>query len=92
MVRRPRRARGLKSKAPAPSLDERVLRRLYMELLIAFELILGVVFVVVFWCTNLDLQLARCSRQRQLDPYDDEWSDGSEVNRRLSEMRIRVHG
>jgi len=62
-----------------------------MEILIAIELIFGVIFVVVFWCTNFELQLARRSAQRQLDPYDDEWNDGSEVNRRRSALRIRIH-
>ena len=63
-----------------------------MEILIAFELIFGVIFIVVIWCTNLEMQLARGSRQLQWDPYDDEWNDDSGVNRRRSAMRVRVHG
>ena len=63
-----------------------------MEILIAFELIFGVIVIVVFWCTNLERQLARGSRQLQWDPYDDEWNDDSGVNRRRSAMRVRVHG
>ena len=57
-----------------------------MEILIAIELIVGVIFVVVFGCKNLKRELSRCSRQRLLDPYDDEWSAGPERedNRRLS--------
>jgi hypothetical protein len=65
-----------------------------MEILIAIELIVGVIFVAEFGCKNLNRELSRCSRQRLLDPYDDEWNAGAErdVNRRLSAMRNRVHG
>jgi len=42
-----------------------------MELLIAIELIFAVTCVVAFWCTNLELQLARRSRDRVMDPDDD---------------------
>src|SRR5271163_98947 len=95
IICRSKRAAG--RRAPPSScagfeLDECLLRRLHMEILIAFELIFGVIFIVVFWCTNLELQLARGSRQLQWDPYDDEWNDDSGVNRRRSAMRVRVHG
>lgn len=70
------------------------LRGSYMQILIATELIFGAVFVVVFWFTNLEMQLARGFRQRPLNPYGDEWNDDPDggVDHRLSAVRIRVHG
>lgn len=65
-----------------------------MEMVIAIELIAGVLFVVVCWVQESQAELSRCSRQRLLDPYDDEWNDGPEreADRRLSAMRSRVRG
>jgi len=65
-----------------------------METVIAIELIAGVIFVVVCWVQESQAELSRYSRQRLLDPYDDEWNDSPEreADRRLSAMRSRVRG
>ena len=46
-----------------------------MEILIALELIVGVVFVARFWYKNPELVLSRHANQRLLDPFDDADSD-----------------
>ena len=50
-----------------------------MEILVALELIVGVVFVVGFWYKNPELILSRHSNQRLLDSYDDEENDDASV-------------
>ena len=51
-----------------------------MEMLIALELIAGVVFVARFWYKNPELVLSRHSNQRLLDPYDYEENDDARVH------------
>jgi len=50
-----------------------------MEMLVALELIVGVLFVARFWYKNPELVLSRHANQRLLDPFDDEESDDARV-------------
>ncbi|MGO9932206.1 MAG: hypothetical protein ACLPV8_10390 [Steroidobacteraceae bacterium] len=53
-----------------------------MEILIAIELIAGVIFVVAF-VRNLERELTQRSYQRLLDPLDDEEDDAANTSLRL---------
>jgi hypothetical protein len=46
-----------------------------MQILFAMELVVGVIFVIVFGGEDLKRQLSRRSRQRPLDPDDDDGND-----------------
>ncbi len=48
-----------------------------MEVLMAIELIAGVIFVIVFGCKNLKRELAQRSYQRLLESHDDEGNDAA---------------
>jgi hypothetical protein len=51
-----------------------------MEIVIAIELIVGAVFVLVFWYKNPELKLSRSLSQQQLDLYDDKENDDARVH------------
>jgi len=51
-----------------------------MEIVITIELIVGAVFVVGFWFTNLELKLSRRLCQQLLDLYDDDENDDARVH------------
>jgi hypothetical protein len=51
-----------------------------MEIVIAVELIVGAVFVLVFWYKNPELKLSRSLSRQQLDLYDDEENDDASAH------------